>query len=350
MGSKLGTTERKSVIVVGAGASQEFNLPTGIRLTKILSENLSFARDRDGMLIRRSGKPDLLRAIQMQARRVGQSSDVYIEKASLIAQNMHLAPSIDNFLDTHRNDDSLVFVGKLGIAHAIMEAECKSTLRIDERNIYNRLAFSKTTETWAAAFFKIIAAKRDFPSFLRALANITFIVFNYDRCIEQFFINAAISYFDLNVEATQKVSDAIQIIHPYGSLGPLSLNAGRTSGFAPTISPEGILAAAQGLRTFTEGVDDHDIIARKNYAFSTAELVIFLGFSFIDINMDLLRPKNCGARRVLATAKGRSKDTKTRLYNELSQNYLRPMSRDIELFEGKCNELFYEYDHYLMEQ
>lgn len=344
----MGDEKKDSVIVVGAGASQEFGLPTGKMLTGKLQAHLNFDRDAYGHWSRGSGDGELMRAIETHCSIQGWNPSHVFKKCKSISQNMNLAPSIDNFLDTHRRDEELVFVGKMAIANAILKSERQSKLYIDESNIYNRLGFDRVEESWVSVFFKLIAAKRDFDSFLSALANITFISFNYDSCIKQFFINAAASYFSLDQERVNKVMHALEVIHPYGSVSEVSTAFGKTQGFGSEITSEAILSGARRINTFTQGISDENLRNQIQAAFERAQTVIFLGFSFIDINMEILQPKRCYADRVLATAKGRSDDTKNRIANELSKGFSRYNDgRGVEMFEGKCFELFYEYDHYL---
>ncbi len=141
----MGDSDRTNVIVVGAGASREFNLPTGAELASIIERDLNFRSDQFGQLVGAPGDMELRRAIGVLAQQTGESTATYINSARQISRNMALTPSIDNYLDTHRNDANLVNVGKLAIANAIIKAERRSTLYIDEANTYNRLNFSKTT-------------------------------------------------------------------------------------------------------------------------------------------------------------------------------------------------------------
>lgn len=347
----MGETERKNVIVVGAGASQEFGLPTGVELTSKLQELLSFEFDDWGRAKPNGINCELYDGIEALARGSQKPIGHFLESAGKICKNMSLAPSIDNFLDTHKENLELVSVGKLAIATAISQSEKKSNLWIDPSNIYNRLGFDRASETWASVFFKIIAAKRNFESFLAALESITFISFNYDRCIRQFFVNAAMSYFDLEPAEAIRVMEALRVVHPYGSIGDLGIEQGRTSGFGKDHTSDGLIVASERIRTFTEGVSDKNIPKQINLAFENASVVVFLGFSFIDINMKILRPTMCSADRVLATAKGRSADTKKRLAKEIARDYSRYSDvREVHMFDGKCFELFYEFDHYLMSQ
>lgn len=340
---------RKNVIVVGAGASAEFRLPTGAELVKRIEGALSFRDVMEGGMHPSSGDYLVHRAISNLSVQIGVSSHQLFEKARRIKENMSLAPSIDNFLDTHRSDKALVAVGKLVIANEILKAERGSLLKIKEGNIYNRMRFDNLQETWVSVFFKLIVAKRDFQNFKDAIKNITFISFNYDRCIKYFFVNAAISYFDLDGQQASELLAEIRVIHPYGNVGDMHMEGLQTIGFGPEVDPAGLVEISSRIRTFTEGVSDDGVASEIQKSFQDAEVVIFLGFSFIDINMEILRPDAPFARRVLATTKGRSKDTQARLFDEISRDYIDKRFRPVvDLFDGKCFELFYAFDHFLM--
>jgi len=347
--------QRKTVIVVGAGASAEFGLPTGADLTKLIQVDLNIHTDGIGRLRLNSANQVLCKAIEQRFEEFDHEARNISVIAQQISKNMPLAPSIDNFLDTHRSNDELVAIGKLAIAFAITRAEQKSALRIDESNVNNRLDF--TTEeafgghdSWANLLFKILVAKRDYEKFLEALEKVVFISFNYDRCIKQFFVNAAASYFGLRDGQISEVLNSIQVVHPYGSLGELSAASVRTSGYGREPMASEILESAKNIRTFTEGVDDLKTSSEIENSFNGSELVIFLGFSFVDINMEILAASDCNASRVLATSYGRSKDTKSKLAHQLAQMYAAQKNiKQVEMFDGKCFELFYEFDKYLSE-
>ncbi|WP_370400237.1 SIR2 family protein [Sulfitobacter sp. JB4-11] len=345
----MGDSERRNVIVVGAGASQEFGLPTGAQLAEILQSDLNYLFDDFGTLRGSSGDSHLTRALKQFSIECEVRPEVLMNIGAQISRNMILAPSIDNYLDTHRTNPELVSVGKIAIANAIAKAERSSSLNIDTSNTRNRVNFHRTLDSWVAVFFKICATKRDFEAFVRTLLNTTFVSFNYDRCVKQFFLNAAISYFDLDNVGANRVSDAIEVLHPYGSIGEIEIEFDRTKGFGFEPYPSHIIAASKRIRTFTEGVSDNLISNTIRKTVGNAEVLIFLGFSFIDINMQAIVPKNGNAQRILATAKGRSNDTKSRLQSQLATQFTRSGSTaDVEMFDGKCFELFYEFDHFLI--
>ena len=133
----MGDSERTNVIVVGAGASKEFNLPTGAELTSIIQKDLNFEVDGFASVIVGNGDYKLKHAIEILSREINTSLTTYANIAKQISRNMALAPSIDNYLDTHKENPQLVEIGKLAIANAIMKAEQASSLKIDENNMYN---------------------------------------------------------------------------------------------------------------------------------------------------------------------------------------------------------------------
>jgi hypothetical protein len=346
----MGDNMRKNVIVVGAGASAEFDLPTGVQLAGRLRMALNFNQDNFGSIVGSAGDRNLASAISKFCQDSGRDRNVLFQAARQISANMPLAPSIDNYLDTHSHNSDLVVVGKMAIANEIMNAERRSLLMVQEGNIFNQINFERLRETWISVFFRIIVAKRKFENFLDALANITFISFNYDRCIKHFLVSAAASYFDLREKDIVKVLGAINVIHPYGSVGSIEVSGGRATGFGSSFDASEIISSSDKIRTFTEGVIDTQLSHSIKSSFEGADLVMFLGFAFLDINMQVLTPKDGGAKRVLATAMGRSADTKLRLQSLISTSFMDKRFRaPVEMFDGRCSDLFYEFDHYLAE-
>jgi hypothetical protein len=108
----------------------------------------------------------------------------------------------------------------------------------------------------------------------------------------------------------------LEIYHPYGTVGrlPWEKRAGlEPVDFGAQPSTDQLLKLAGGIRTFTEGTADdrgENMFARTNML--TANMVLFLGFAFHDLNMDLLTPTdedyggvpNPAPTRYLGTAKG----------------------------------------------
>src|SRR5438034_3203150 len=125
---------RKTVFVLGAGASVEAGLPSGAELARQVARMLDMRWEfneqvaGDGMsyeaLIHRS------RAATGGPR---WNIDEEVNAARRVAGAMGEALSIDNYMEAHSNDPAVMLVGKLAIARAISQAERKSKIWLDLR-------------------------------------------------------------------------------------------------------------------------------------------------------------------------------------------------------------------------
>jgi len=88
---------------------------------------------------------------------------------------------------------------------------------------------------------------------------------------------------------TKILSESLNVVHPYGSLGDLYGKSGELT-FGASEDWRFAFQASKLIKTFSEGMDSetHDIIAK---ALSNAEFAIFLGFGFISINNNFLFDK-----------------------------------------------------------
>ena len=118
--------ESKTLFIVGAGASSEIGLPVGSKLIKIIAEKLKISF-RDGRALA-TGDGRIVDALRWYAQSRRENSSLYFQKGRLVQEAMPVAPSIDNFLDAHKNDPQLQICGKVGIAASILEAERGSLL------------------------------------------------------------------------------------------------------------------------------------------------------------------------------------------------------------------------------
>ena len=257
----MGNSSRKNVIIVGAGASKEFGLPIGDELKADIAKIADIKFGRNGLELI-SGDHHIVNALKLMSRdEAGRFGDIYPYQLAAwrIRDNMPLAPSIDNFLDTHRDNEKLVEFGKLAIVWAIANAERKSKLFVDQNEPDAIFPLSKISDTWIGKFFAILVAQRDFSSFVKALKNITFVSFNYDRCLHQFFCLASKSYFSLSDENVNELLDALEIIYPYGTIGVFQWNGSNRTNFGKPMSSQNLILASKSLQTFTEGTDSENI-------------------------------------------------------------------------------------------
>ncbi len=169
----------KTAIIVGAGASHEFNLPVGEGLKKKISDLCQTSSQGRNQSIANSNFEDSLQRIVRSAFEPKTYTQADLVRAAYdISTNMPLAPSIDNFLHTKSENPLVVLTGKLAIAHCIHQAERDSLLNTTTSSEYEPLDFWRVEKTWILKLFKILAAQSNFEQFIEKLNNVEFISFN----------------------------------------------------------------------------------------------------------------------------------------------------------------------------
>lgn len=350
----MGNTERRNVVVIGAGASKEFNLPTGEELKDKISKISDIEFDDFNMNLLR-GDPDIVRCLYELSN--NRDISAHLEAAWQIRNNMPLAPSIDNFLHTHQENNEIVEFGKVAIVKAILDAEAKSLLLTERNNQGNyQLKANSVKDTWLSRLFQILVAGRSFDDFLKAMENITFISFNYDRCIHQFIFHAAKSYFGLGASQDARLIQTLDILYPYGSIGEFQHYHDGQTNFGAKLREQQLVTASKRIRTFTEGSEPERVSAIHE-AFEAAEVAIFLGFGFLPLNMELLFGEEMfEAKKVLATSFGMSENSKDTLTSELSKIFAQwdegfiqtPIAEeDLRVMDCTCSNLVHEFERYL---
>src|SRR4051794_9928762 len=142
--------KRRTLFIVGAGASQEVGFPTGPDLALRIADNLKPRDDEVRGTITAFQDEELYHEI---VRHVGtdnqwQKLQPYLRAAERMHSGVALSSSIDDFLSIHEGDPCLVELGKAAIVRAILRAERESDLYIDQSNIHNRMDFRKIAPTW----------------------------------------------------------------------------------------------------------------------------------------------------------------------------------------------------------
>lgn len=338
---------QRTVVVVGAGASKEVNLPTGYELKQIISNLLDFRFDlRD----QKSGDPLILGALERIVQKPeGKEGDInpYLSAASHIRDSLSLAISIDNFIDSQRGNEKIALCGKLAICRAILEAEKRSLIFFASSKMYDRYDFLRLDGTWYLPFFQLLTENCEITDLQDRFSSVSLIIFNYDRCIEHFLFNAVRDYYQLPDKEAATVVQAIHIYHPYGSVGQLSWqNAQRGIEFGATPQAEHLLAASERIRTFTEGTDPEgsEIHAIRQHMRS-ASRVLFIGFAFHRLNMQLISPngsdRGVGAPQCFATTLGISNSDELVIRNQIDSLFQHPV--DTKMVNAKCADFFSEF-------
>lgn len=321
---------RKTVIVVGAGASHELGLPLGADLRQNIASLLDVTfRHGSNQQASDLAVVQCLRDIAQEGSQRGIKDLLF--KCWLIRDALPAAISIDNLLDAHRNDPDIALIGKLGIAQAILNAERDSKLYealvTDRKSSLYSLA-----NTWLLPMFQLLTEGVVKEDAATIFDNVTFIVFNYDRCLEEFLTIALGAYYGFTNQESLDIAQTAKIIHPYGRVG----DSGESSSL-PTVGfgaeQCNLRKVAAGIRTFSEGLRfDRDRKLIKN-AIANADQIVFLGFAFHPLNMEILevdQPSNIS--KVFGTTFGLS-DAAVRSVKRIIGTTLKKTSRGDELYK-----------------
>lgn len=274
----------KTVFIIGAGASKEAGLPIGSELTKKIANLVEINADYGQF---QSGDRSVYHAmVQLAQSGPPWDQNQFLGSGRGLAEAMELAVSIDTFLESHANNPEFVMVGKLGIARSISLAEKASKMAlIGDRG--QPLRIGNLAGTWyvslARQLFTGIPAEHPESAF----TNVSFIVFNYDRCLQIFLVRALEVYFRIDTNRAREIVKNVTIIHAYGTLGSIFPENSDFVSFSD--DNVNIIDAAKRIRTFSESVDSAVAQSIKN-EIRNASTHIFLGFGFHVQNMELLEP------------------------------------------------------------
>lgn len=305
----------KTVFIVGAGASEEAGLPFGRYFLEELSRKLNF-QIRNGALVDGVGDADILDAVQQYAGD-RESINGYLAAARRMREGIPFSKSIDTFMDAHRDDQKIQLLGKLAIAKTILEYEQKSCMHISDRSRDFRDE-NKLHQTWFTNLSRGLndGVRRDQVEHI--FDKVSFIVFNYDRCVEHFLQNALRKHYGLSDAEVQSVIKTLSILHPYGTIANLPWQGDKSLPFGfPTNRPNLLMMAGQ-IKTFTERIEDGANLTAIKKEFAEASILVFLGFSYHELNMKILDPgRECATQSIFGTAFGVSEHDVEGIKNQI---------------------------------
>lgn len=319
--------KKKTVFVIGAGGSNDFGLPLGEELKGLIAEAVNVKIDHFGRPNNSSNRHFVSAVEHLNASPNGQRGQEapYWQAAEDTAAGLPSAFSIDNFLETHSQNHVIQSVGKLGIAHAILTKEAGSKLRFDRTNINNKLDISQLNHTWFLEFAKLLlleVKRGDTSSF----ANVEIVTFNYDRCIEESLAYYISSLWILPIEEARIAAEKIKVTHVYGTVGllPWQTGEGYKVQFGAELSGTVLNQSASMLRTFGEKIETNTIEQEVLTKIAASERIVFIGFSFMRINLKYFTLGFSGSTRdIFATAMGLSQTDKEMISEELIDLSLR---------------------------
>jgi hypothetical protein len=244
-----------------------------------------------------------------QQIRTNPNAQNLLNAATRLHEGLISSPSVDDFLHNHGEDDAVIYMGKLGIARCILEAENSSLLRggrgvkawivggdYDDRperlldNLQPATVMRALRPTWLGELFAQLTPGVSKGKVGTLFDRVRFICFNYDRCIETGLFYALRSHYGISAEQAGEVIAGLNIVHPYGTIGGLTFvpKAKDPVVFGQSTNHADLARMAANIRTYNEQIDGCcDQTQISNYI-TEAENVVFLGFAYHKQNMALL--------------------------------------------------------------
>lgn len=279
---------KKTVLILGAGASLDSQFPSGLELIKEVAACMDRnaadmpismqSSDYDpfsGFSERENFNPSQVRHLL--------STD---ESRFVIQLRGADPPSIDEFLAS--NKDGFSEIGKIGIVKVISSLEDEKNLLKDE-NWYRKL------------WHKVYGGCHTLEDLRKSLENLFIITFNYDRSLEHFLISRAKSMYGSKQEneVITLFKNCLKVCHIYGQVGSLPWQtsiAGTISREYTTTFSGNFKQLSKCILTYTEIMDEKILkesiekssgisLKEINRKIIHADNVYFLGFGFHDQNL-----------------------------------------------------------------
>lgn len=264
---------KKTLFILGAGASVPYGYPTGQELRKLL-----FTKS-----------PTRLEQSQMFD---GVDSSHYLDEIKVFARDFEKASDymIDYFLATRPNHSK---IGKIAIYNELLFCENNHGLRESSKDL---------SDDWMSLLYNEMTSginNQDDYKHFNQKNNVSFIIFNYDRVLEYFFWESLKHKFDLTSEQSNELVMGLNIHHVFGRLPDFEHVHGAITfpyqGFGGGFSPHH-RDATNRIKTLHEREKtDTERISRL---IGDAERIFFLGFGFAEENLDLLNLKKNVKKRV----------------------------------------------------
>ena len=242
-----------TVLVLGAGASDPYGFPYGLRLLSEIENSISNTNHQWW---------DTIDQLKIPREDV----TYFLNELLLSGQ-----PSIDAFLEQR---SELLKVGKLVIALAIANHEREQNLtQISVR----------TNGFYHYLFAKLNASREDFSK-----NRLSIITFNYDRSIEQFLFLALKHSWNISDEECKEILNNIPLIHVHGNLGLLPWQGDKFRVYSREYTPEDIQFSSEQIIVISEGQETSKEFQHAFQLMKKAKRIYFLGFGYNPTNLKRL--------------------------------------------------------------
>ena len=302
--------KRHTTFVIGAGASFDLGFPLGDKLRDQIIEILAIGDPNRSVNF---ADTTLRRIMQERAmQEAGTSSwpgrmEGYLQAAATIRAGLPFARSIDTFLDGLRDQPDVEFLGKLAIALVILRAEADSPLALRRVQAANAQAIwdeqlKRLLASWHSELSQILYDGHTLETLEAVFEQASFIVFNYDRCIEEFLTVSLMRRFNITRDRALGLVSRCRIVHPYGQVGSFFPHDQQQHIAFGQVDYYQLAPISSRIRTFTEAMEDVTSELIKDLV-AQADVIVFMGFGWLPQNMELLQAvgRVTNAQRVFAT-------------------------------------------------
>lgn len=282
---------KRTVFVLGAGASCPYGYPSGSELRRLILYNAG--SNMGGLL-------DSYRNFKSKDLDTSKKNTKLQQIKQFIETFKGAVKSIDVFI---ANNPKFAPVGKYIIAFEIFRAEQESRFREEiqpakehlenhdsRKYVLGRAGFQG--DDWYSYLFKRITdglVGRDaLPDFSKG--NLSFITFNYDRSLEYFFYDSLRSlYSEVPEDRIIQTLKQLKILHIYGQIAPLKWQNPDDYVEYKSQTYELLLQrAANNIRTIHEEKENQELIETRDLL-KKAEQILFLGFGYAPENLEILK-------------------------------------------------------------
>lgn len=273
---------KSTVFILGAGSSIPFGYPSGLKLIEIILDSLNInyfykfeysAKDPATWTVYKHAMKQNFTDFELYLLNGFTNEEIMEFGTALLHSNKD---SIDSFLFERKEFQE---IGKFAIANAILKYE-------------NPNEFQYVNQNWLKYLWnKINLSKSNFDQSI-----ISFITFNYDRVLEQFFYNSLKYSFKIDDKEIRKSMSHKPIIHLHGVVGLLPWQD-KEQGFEYFYSGQDkqsqndrINKARKNIKIIYEQTADRDKeFSQAMHLLLGANEVFALGFGFNPLNLERLR-------------------------------------------------------------
>lgn len=325
--------------VIGAGASKEIGLPLGSELKQDIEKMLSREPFSNVM---NPPDEDLNNGINtILARGNSSKQNTLFDECALVGASLVLSDSIDAYISSHKDNEDAIKILKSCILKQIWHKEDKSPLN-DNKGLF----FGRLEGTWYLPFFRMLTKNCNLAQFKERLKTLNFIIFNYDRCVEKFLHHAICAFYRVEPSEALAMLQTIKFHHPYGVAGDFFKDSSIMPFGGGKNIRKNMFEYSSRIKTFSENPDAQELhITEMIASLKKTNILCFLGFSFGDMNMNLLDIlNNLKARdaHFYATTEGMSATNIKNVELRLGRKIVARRMSSYEILPLRCNKFLEE--------